>query len=93
MAQFKISEWQSGSGRWYAADTATFTKWWAIPRFLNIGFDKYIEMLKNEYKVDEIVYNSEANVLLFSWKNNTMCHKFVLFVNRMARKGCWNVDK
>lgn len=93
MVQFKVAEWQSGSGSWYVADTATFTKWWQIPRFLNIGLDEYVKLLVNDYKVDDICYNKEKDVLLFSWKNNTMSHKFMLFINRMARNGNWQIDK
>lgn len=93
MVQFKVAEWQSGSGNWYVADTTTFTKWWQIPRFLNISLDEYIKLLVNDYKVDDICYNKEKDVLLFSWENTTMSHKFMLFINRMARNGNWQVNK
>ena len=41
----KITEWQSASGRWYAADTTGFSGWWTIARMLDMELGKYAKFL------------------------------------------------
>jgi hypothetical protein len=86
MAAIKFSEWQGGSGRWYAADTATFSKWWVPARLLGYSLIDYIKLLKEEYNATEFAYCLETDCLVFSWDNQKDCHRFLLWVNKMLRK-------
>lgn len=89
---YKISEWQGGSGRWYAGYTTIIGdegKWWYIPRKLGISLDEYIIILKDVYKASHFGYCAETECLVFSFDNYGDAHKFVLYINRMARNGSW----
>lgn len=91
----KVSEWESSTGRTNVADTTTYTPWWRIPRFLGISLTDYVLLLKNEYHASHFVYYPEKELLLFSWDktNKAYAHKFMLYINRMARNGNWQVEK
>ncbi len=89
----KIKEWQSASGKWYAADTDKFSPWWIIPQALGISpLPDYITLLIEQYHaniVRFIDYGSEDrrnSLLIFNFDNYTDAHRFVLDVNRNARK-------
>lgn len=85
MAVIKYSEWQAASGRWYAADTTTFTKWWLPARLLKYSLVDYIKLLKEDYNVSKFAYNPNTDCLVFSWDNQKDCHRFLLWINRMLR--------
>ena len=88
----KITEWESASGRWYAADTTGFSGWWVIARMLEMKLGEYARFLVNEYNAiidDFIIYPYEDkrnSLLIFHFNSYQDAHKFVLFVNREARK-------
>ena len=88
----KISEWQSVSGRWYAADVTGFSGWWTIARMLNMELNEYAHFLVDEFnaKIDDFViypYEDKRNsLLIFHFNSYQDAHNFVLFVNREARK-------
>ena len=87
---YKVSQWQGGSGKWYCNDITDLAgpsaKWWMPARMLGISLCDYILLLKNQFKVSEMIYNEERDVLIFSWDNQTDCHKYVLYINRESRK-------
>ena len=93
MGIFKVSEWLSAAKRWYVADTTTFSKWWIIPRFLNMSLEEYILLLKNTYHASHFKYDFAKNTLIFSWaeKDYTYAHKYMLWVNRMAKNHSWSI--
>ena len=88
----KIKEWQSPAGYWYAADTDKFSPWWIIPRMLGISLTDYIKLLHDKYHADItrfIAYKSEDkrnSLLIFTFKNYTDAHQFVLDINRNTRQ-------
>ena len=85
----KVTEWQSPAGYWYVADTTTWTKWWVIPRMLNMGLTEYVNMLIRDYNatiVDFVSYEDKRNCLLiFRFNKYQDAHRFLLDVNRIAR--------
>ena len=91
MALYKASEWQDANGRWHVGNLTAVGKgsnyWWYPLRLLNMQVEEYINMLVNEYKVDHVCYSEAPNVLMFSWDNNNYAnaHKYMLWINRMAR--------
>ena len=46
MSLLKVSEWQGGSGKWYVADTSTFSSWRHIPIMLGLSYEQYFSLLK-----------------------------------------------
>ena len=86
----KYEEWQSGSGKWYCNDTSDLTSaralWYTPARFLEITLEDYILLLINDFKVDNISFNN--NILIYSWEKEhySLCHKFVLWINKKARE-------
>lgn len=89
---FKIAEWQGGSGNWYTGYiqiSGDEGKWWYIPRKLGMPLTDYIEMLKSTYKARIKGYCKETDILVFSFDNYGDAHKYVLYINRMARNGGW----
>ena len=87
---YKVSQWQGGSGKWYCNDVTDLAgpsaKWWMPARMLGISLCDYILLLKNRFNADIILYNEENDVLIFSWKKETDCHKYVLWINAESRK-------
>ena len=97
----KLSEWESSSGRWHAADTsdlANMSAFWAHPmRLLGQTPQEYIEMLRDKYHASEFKFykteetgTKDHSLLLFSFEKYADAHKFVLDINRIARnKNFW----
>lgn len=88
---YKVSEWcSSSSGVWYCNDIEDLagisSRWWTPARMLNMPLDEYVTMLIKEFKVDNISYNPEANVLVFSWKSREACRKYKNWINKKARE-------
>ena len=90
MHLYRVSEWQGGSGVWYCNDVEDLagisSRWWTPARMLNMPLDEYVTMLIKEFKVDNISYNPEANVLVFSWKSRESCRKYKNWINKKARE-------
>lgn len=86
---YKISEFQGGSGQWYANcidDLAGLGgQWWVPSRVLNMTAAQYVDWLIKTYKPDHITFDK---ILIFSWdkENYSRCHAYVLAVNRIARQ-------
>ena len=87
---YKVSQWQSASGRWYCNDVADLAgpsaKWWIPARLLNISLNDYILLLKDRFNADIILYNEENDVLIFSWKKESDAHRYLLWINRKSRE-------
>lgn len=91
----KYADFQSGSGRWYTNDPflkGDVGEWWLPARLLNISLEDFILKIKNDFKADRIVYCKETDCLVYSWTNYNDCHKFTLWINRMARNGNWEIE-
>ena len=90
---YKVKEWQSNSGQWYCNDVSDISSgaqnWWTPVRLLNMSLNDYVLMLINDFKVSDISYDKKANVLIFSWKDYNLCHKYVLWINRQSRNHQW----
>lgn len=85
----KLTEWESPTG-WHCNDVSDLANgsgnWWNVPRMLNIELTDYVLLLKNKFNAINFTYNTKSNVLSWLWKDYTDCHKFVLFINKEARK-------
>lgn len=90
---YKVDEWQSPSGRWRCNDVQDLTgisgKWWVPARMLGMQLTDYILLLVEEFKADIECYHPKSDLLMFSWKaeDYANCHRYVLWINKMARKG------
>ena len=82
---YKINIWQAASKLWYCADTSHMTKWWVVPKILGITLEEYVQLLIDKYKVDNIEYAIDTDVLVFSWKKEGKARIFKNDVNRIAR--------
>ena len=86
----KFSEWQSPTGKWHCNDVSDLGAgsgyWWHVPRMLGIELPKYILFLKDKFNATNFSYSIEHDLLLWDWNNYDDCHKFVLFVNKEAKK-------
>lgn len=89
MHVYKAEEWQGASGRWYAADVKDLAHnsavWWIPPQILGVSYEDYINKLVKEFNVTEMNYHYDTNTLVFSWDNKTDAHKYVLYINKVAR--------
>lgn len=86
---YEASEWQSPTGKWYCNDVKDLAgisgKWWVPARMLGLTLEEYILMLKNEYNVTTMSYYMPTDCLIFSWDSYADCHRFKLYINRVAR--------
>lgn len=87
---YKVDEWRSSTGRWHCNDTKDLAgvsgKWWVPARILEMSLTDYILLLKEKFNADIESYYEPTDTLLFSWKNYSDCHRYVLFINNIARK-------
>ena len=87
---YKVCEWQGGSGHWYVNDVTDLArpsaKWWAPARMLNMSLTDYVIMLKDKFNATIGGYYSSTDVLVFYWNNYNDAHKYVLWVNKIARQ-------
>ena len=99
MRLYKASEWETSFGEWHVADTSDLgnmsAAWWIPAHIFGISQEEYIHLLVEKYHVDKLSYNLEKNILLFSWKNYQYAHKYLLDINRIAKKKnfCIKLDK
>ena len=87
---YKVTEWQGSSDLWYCNDIEDLGKgsgrWWIPARMLGFSLDKYVEMLIKDFKVNNIKYNEERDVLVFSWRKQADMRKYKNWINAAARK-------
>lgn len=87
---YRMSEWQSGSGRWYVNDVEELTtdasRWWTPVRMLGITFNEYVLMLKDKFNAKHFSYTADVNVLIFSFDTQADARKFKNWINAQARK-------
>lgn len=89
----KVDEWQGGRD-WYVADVKTWTGWHAMARTFGISsVEQFIELLRGKYNAEIMGYNSEKDLLLFSFPKYKDAHQLKLDVNRIARKQNIQVEK
>jgi len=86
MILLKTAEFQGGSGRWYvsAAHQQPNWNWKYIPNMLKLDAVSYVKLLQ-KYGATDIIYNVDADVLLYSFESKEKAHKWVLYINRIAR--------
>jgi hypothetical protein len=99
---FKMSEWESG-GTWHVANTDDLAhgsaQWWWPARMLNISLTDFILLLKDKYHAKNFQFFSyppqdkRNSLLLYSFDNYTDAHKFLLDMNREARKRKFVINK
>ena len=98
MRPFKVSEWIIGN-KWYVADVSDLANdssaWWIPARLLKLSLEDYILMLKNTYNANIDKFYPDANngksLLIFSWNNYNDAHKYLLYINRIARNQKWTI--
>lgn len=98
MRPYKASEWVIGN-KWYVADTSDLANdsaaWWIPARLLNLSLEEYVLMLKETYNANIDKFYPNANngksLLIFSWSNYNDAHKYLLYINRVARNQKWTI--
>ena len=98
MRPHKASEWVIGN-KWYVADVSDLANdsaaWWIPARLLNLSLEEYVLMLKETYNanIDKFCPNSNngKSLLIFSWNNYNDAHKYLLYINRVARNQKWTI--
>lgn len=95
MAVFKLVEFQGSSGMWYCSDPSNFANgsgnWWNAARAWNLSPAAFIEMLIKDFHPDNISYNKDKNVLVYSWKSQISMRHFKNACNAQARKNNFNI--
>ena len=85
----RYEPWES-NGRYYVNDCTDLKsdrgKWWVPARMLGISPADYVKLLVEQFKVDKIAYNQEADVLVYSWNSLQKAREFKNWLNREARK-------
>ncbi len=97
----KVTEWNNGNGKWYAADTSDLAHdsagWWHPARMLGLSLEDYVMLLIDKYHANIDAWFPESNngksLLLFSWsaENYNFAHQYVLDINRVARNKNWTI--
>ena len=86
---YKVVEWES-CGRWYCNDVTDLAepsaKWWMPARVLDISLTDYILMLKDKFNATIVSYCRDTDVLIFYWNSYANIHKYVLYINKIARQ-------
>lgn len=95
MKVFKITEWQSPTGRWNAVCTDNLAAgsacWWVPARILGISLTDYIRLLINEYHAiidgwhDYGDKDKRNSFLSFHFDTYAEAHKYALTINLAAR--------
>ena len=90
MELLKVSEYETVSGWYVTGATKAGWKWRYVPHMLKLSAKQYIDLLKSYGAVD-ITYYAPTDCLLYHFETKEKAHKWVLFVNREARKinYCW----
>lgn len=92
---YQAKEWQNLVGDWSVADTNDLghnsSAWWIPPQIFGLTYEQYINMLVQKYHVSKISYSYEHNLLLFTWNNHADAHRYLLDINRIARKRKFNI--
>ena len=88
---YEVIDWQStASGLYYCSNVKDLAHgsgdWWLPARVLELSPAEFIKFLIENYKPDIIKYNAEKNFLYYAWSNYENCHKWKLYINRIARK-------
>lgn len=99
MHLYKAVEWEDALGYWHVADTSDLANdsaaWWIPARHLNIELTQFITLLRDEYNavIDKFYpdSNNGKSLLLFHWEKQADAHKYLLWINRMARQGGWTI--
>lgn len=95
---FKASEWQDYNGYWHVADVSDLAHnsagWWVPARLLEMPLDTFIMMLKDEYHAELQYFHSNPDnpIVLYRWKNYADAHKYLLYINRVARNKKWSIS-
>ena len=96
---YKCSEWTDSTKKWYVADTSDLANnsaaWWIPARILGLSLTDYILLLKNEYNANIVGWypnsNNGKSLLIFNWNNYNDAHKYLLYINRIARNKNWTI--
>lgn len=86
MVQLTVVEYQGANG-WYvtASQQQAGWNWRYIPNMLKLNLKQYIELLI-QYKATILHYYVPTDCLLYYFNTKDDAHKWVLFINRMAKK-------
>ena len=94
---YKIAEWTDPTGKWmvganYSANTPQ-GKWWFPARMMKISLTDYVQLIK-DYGGSYFQYfppteSCKGDVLYFAFDKYADAHKFVLYINKLARNGKW----
>lgn len=83
-------EWQSPTGYWYCNDVSDLAgisgQWWVPARMLEMSPCDYLKWLIENYKPDKIHFDGKNVFYSWSKEHYMLCHKFLLDINREARK-------
>lgn len=86
---FRLEEWQSPSGMWHCAHTASFPSGvdlWVVPaRLLNMPADKFILYVRDTYNA-EVHVREDGGFVSFSWKKIADMRLYKNKINALARQ-------
>lgn len=87
---YKLSEWQSPSGRWHCNNIDKLAEesgvWYAPARVLGISPAEFVKLLLAKYKPDHFTFDKEKCICLWSWDDQTAMRKYKNEINAAARK-------
>lgn len=90
MQIYKASNWESGSGRWYVADTSNLKEnsahWRHQLKITGLDSISFLEMLKNKFHASGFKYCKENDTLIFSFDTKELSSKYKNWLNAEARK-------
>lgn len=90
MSLYKMEEWKASSGNWYCNCVSNLGggsgSWWIPARILEMPLDEFVKLLISKFKVSDIKYFEDKNLLLYSWKKQSDMRIYKNFVNKVARE-------
>ena len=86
---YKMTHWESSSGRWYCNDVKNLSgkssKWYTAWRILDVPIEEYIELLLS-FNAKDIKYYEQSDCLSFCFISEKDVKNYCSYVNKIARK-------
>lgn len=85
---FKMTCWNSPSGRWYCNDINNLSKWYVPWRILDISIEEYIDLLL-KFNAKDIYYYEPTDYLNFCFICEKDAKSFCSYINKFVRKSIY----
>lgn len=86
---YRMTEWQSSTGRWHCNCIDNLSKdgghWTHPARILKMPLEKYVEWVITKYH-PIVWHNKDCSCVFFEWEKQSDMRLFKNFINKKARE-------